>query len=73
MYFQAKKINFKMILNLIDIYIYHTLQKNIHPKIPPHKLGFEVHIQFFKLYDEFYFVTNIIHMFKFFIFFWKFK
>jgi hypothetical protein len=53
-----------MILNLIDIYQYHY--KNNSPKNSTHKLGFEVHMQFFKLYDGFYFVTNIIQMFKFF-------
>jgi hypothetical protein len=38
-----------------------------------HNLNFEVYIQIFKLCDEYYFINNIIHMFKFFNDCWNFQ
>ncbi len=38
-----------------------------------HNPSFEVYIQNFKLYDKYYFVTNIFHMFKFFNVCWIFQ
>jgi hypothetical protein len=53
-----------MTLDLIDVYQCHWPQKNS-PKISTHNLSFEVCMQFFILYDEYCFITNILHMLKF--------
>jgi len=34
------------------------------PKNSIHNPSFEIYIQNFKLYDKYYFVTNILHTFK---------
>jgi len=62
-----------MVLDLIHIYQYHKPLKKNSPKNSIHNLSFEVYVQFYKLYDKYYFVTNIFHTFKFFIVYWIFK
>jgi hypothetical protein len=54
---------FNFFFNLIVVYQYHTSLK-ISLKNSIHNLNFEIYIQIFKLCDEYYFVTNILHMFK---------
>ncbi len=62
--FSTKKVNFQMAWNSIDVYQYHWPQKNSW-KNSTHNLSFELCMQFFILYDKYYFVTNILHMLKF--------
>jgi hypothetical protein len=63
--FSTKKINLKMILNLtIYIYIVHY-KKQFTQKFHPQTWFWNKYVTF-ELYDGFYFVTNIIQMFKFF-------
>ncbi len=57
--------NFKFFLDLFDVYQYHIPLK-FSPKNSIHNLSFEIYIQNFKLCDMYYFVTNILHTFKFF-------
>jgi hypothetical protein len=64
MNFQPKILNFQMAIDLIDVYQYHQPQ-NISPKNSAHNFSFEVCMQFFIFYDEYYFITNIFHMLKF--------
>ncbi len=49
----------------------HTIKK--FPKNSIHNLSFEVYIQIFKLCDMYYFVTNILYMFKIFNVCWIFQ
>jgi hypothetical protein len=65
MKFHPKTLNSLIVLYLIDVYQYHTPLKNA-PENSIHNPSFEVYIQIFKLCDEYYFVTNILHTFKFF-------
>jgi hypothetical protein len=65
MKFHPKFFYFKIVLDFIDVYQYHT-PKTISPKNSTHNPSFEVYIQIFKLCDGYYFVTNIFHTFKFF-------
>jgi len=60
-----------MALDSIDVYQYHWPQKNSRIN-STHNLSFEVCMQFFILHDEYYFVTNILHMLKFTNFCWIF-
>jgi hypothetical protein len=53
-----------MILNSIDIYQYHLAQKHS-PKSSTHDPNFEVYVYFFIFYDQYYFVENMFHTFKF--------
>jgi hypothetical protein len=48
----------------MDISIIH--HKKNHQKT--HNLSFEIYMQIFKLYDNYYFVTNTFHMIKLFYF-----
>jgi hypothetical protein len=64
MNFQPKNLNFQMAIDSIYVYQYHWSQK-ISPKNSTHNFSFEVCMQFFILYDEYYFITNIFHMLKF--------
>jgi hypothetical protein len=48
------------------MYINVMHHKKNSPKNFIHNFSFEIYIQNFKLYDEYYFVTNIFHTFKFF-------
>jgi hypothetical protein len=64
MNFQPKIINFYMALHLIYLYQYHW-PKKISPKKSTCNPNFEVCMQFFIFHDEYYFVTNILHMLKF--------
>jgi hypothetical protein len=43
------------------------------PKNSIHNPSFELYIQIFKLYDEYYFLTNIFHTFKIFNVYWVFQ
>jgi len=43
------------------------------PKNSIHNPSFEIYIQNFKLCDKYYFVTNILHTFKIFNFYWIFQ
>jgi hypothetical protein len=53
---QPKILNFQMALDSIDV----LTTKNL-----THNPSFEVCMQFFKLHDDYYFITNILHMLKF--------
>jgi hypothetical protein len=46
------------------MYINIIHHKKIHQKISIDNLSFEIYIQIFKLCDEYYLVTNILHMLK---------
>jgi hypothetical protein len=53
-----------MVLDLIDVYQYHSLLKEIHSKVLPITLVLKYICKFSKLCDRYYFVINIFHMFK---------
>jgi hypothetical protein len=53
-----------MVLDLIDVYQYYSPQKNS-LQISIHNLCFEIYLYFEIFCDEYYFDTNIFHMFKF--------
>jgi len=50
------------------MYINIIHHKKFHPRNPITTLVLKYMCNFFKLYDNYYFVTNILHTFKFFIF-----
>ncbi len=49
------------------MYINIIHHKKIHPRIPLKTLVLKYICNFFKLCEKYYFVTNILHTFKFFI------
>ncbi len=54
-----------MVPNLIDVYQYHSsIYFSNFTKNSTHNLSFEIYKKIFKLFDEYYFVTNTFHMFK---------
>ncbi len=69
--FQPKFMNFSMVLNLDDVHQYHSTPKKSLQNFT-HNLSFEVYLQFFILYDMYFFNTNIFHMFKFLNVSWRF-
>jgi len=52
-----------MLIDLVDVYQYHSPQKNSLQN-STHNFSFEIYLQIFILCDI-YFDTNILHMFKF--------
>ncbi len=56
-----------MVLDFVYVYQYHSPQLHF-AKNSTNNPSFEVYMQIFKLYDEYYFVTNIFYTFKFFNF-----
>lgn len=61
-----------MIVNSIDVDQYHSPQKHP-PTNSTHNPNFEVYVYSFISYDQYYFVENMFHMFKFFNIFWIFQ
>jgi len=59
-------INFKllMVLDLIDVYRYHSLFSKNHSKVLPITLVLKYISKISKLCDGYYFVINILHMLK---------
>ncbi len=55
------------------MYINIIHHKKNSPNNSIHNLSFEIYIQYFKLCDGHYFVTNILHTFKFFNVYWVFQ
>jgi hypothetical protein len=60
-----------MVLNLVDGHQCHSPRKNSLQN-STHNFSFEVYLQFFILYDMYFFDTNILHMFKFVNVYWIF-
>jgi hypothetical protein len=53
-----------MVINLVDVHQYRSPTKTLLQN-STHNLSFEVYLQFFILYDLYFFYTNIFHMVKF--------
>jgi hypothetical protein len=62
--FKPKIVNFQMVLNLVDVYQYHSPpKKSLQNSID--NLNFEVYLEFFMFCDVYFSNTNILHMSKF--------
>jgi hypothetical protein len=56
---QKKNLKFKMLLDFIYVYQYHSSKKKL-AKNSTNNLSFEIYMQIFKLCDIHYFVRNIV-------------
>jgi hypothetical protein len=57
--FNKKNLKFKMLLDFIYVYQYHSSKKKL-AKNSTNNLSFEIYMQIFKLCDIHYFVRNIV-------------